>query len=117
MKDKLLTIVNYYGINKQLKYFQSEIFELNEAVIQHENKSPIVSSIESINRIGYKLSGKDYEPASIKHIAEEIADVLVMLEQIRINYSIPTSEIKEIMEYKVGRQLERIKGELENENS
>ncbi len=116
MKDKLLTIVNYYGINKQLKYFQSEIFELNEAVIQHENKSPIVSSIESINRIGYRLSGKEYTPASVDHIAEEIADVLVMLEQIRLNYSIPTSKVKEVMEYKINRQLERIKENMEEKN-
>lgn len=36
MKDKLLQIVNHYEIKSQLKYFQSEMFELNEAIIQYE---------------------------------------------------------------------------------
>ena len=30
MNKRLRKIINYYGIKKQLKYFQSEIFELNE---------------------------------------------------------------------------------------
>lgn len=33
MNEKLRKIVNHYGINTQLKYFQSEIFELNEACL------------------------------------------------------------------------------------
>lgn len=113
MKDKLLAIINYYGINKQLKYFQSEIFELNEAVIQHENKNFLLSAFESISETFSRLFGKEYTTDSVKRITEEIADVLVMLEQIRLNYGIPTSEIKEVMEYKVERQLERIKKDLE----
>lgn len=32
MKEDLLKIINYYGINKQLKYIHSEYFELDEAI-------------------------------------------------------------------------------------
>ena len=31
MKDKLLQIINHYGIDKQLKYIHSEYFELDES--------------------------------------------------------------------------------------
>lgn len=30
MNEKLRKIINHYGMDKQLKYFQSEVFELNE---------------------------------------------------------------------------------------
>ena len=32
MNEKLLKIINHYGVMPQLKYFQSEVFELNEAI-------------------------------------------------------------------------------------
>lgn len=38
MKDKINEIVNYYGIMPQVKYWQSEVFELNEAIIKGECK-------------------------------------------------------------------------------
>ena len=37
MNEKLRKIISHYGINKQLKYFQSEVFELNEAIIKRRN--------------------------------------------------------------------------------
>ena len=105
MKERLLTILNHYGLEKQLKYFQSEIFELNEAVITKRNRDRFNPFVGFVN-LGNKLIGTKDE--YVEHIKEEIADVLVMLEQIRLNYDIPTSEIKEVMEYKINRQLQRI---------
>ena len=87
--EKLRKIINHYGINKQLKYFQSEVFELNESIIGYEN---------------------DYEGLYLgndtNHIAEEIADVMVMLKQIQLYYDISTEDIKKIMKLKVDRSLE-----------
>ena len=37
MKDKLLQIINHYGIMPQLKYIHSEYFELDEAIMDYEN--------------------------------------------------------------------------------
>ena len=37
MKENLLQIINHYRVIPQLKYFQSEVFELNEAIIKYEN--------------------------------------------------------------------------------
>lgn len=99
MEEKLLKIINHYGVLPQLKYFQSEVFELNEAIIECE--------------LAYHYSpcqiGRGYE----EHIAEEIADVMVMLEQFKLYYGISSEEITKIFWEKVDRQL----GRIENENN
>ena len=105
MKEDLLKIINHYGVMSQLKHFQSEVFELNEAIIRFEEAKKNYFE-------GYGLQQHNLE----KHIAEEIADVLVMLKQFQYYYGIEDKNIdkniEEIMKYKVERQLERInKGE------
>ena len=91
MKDKLLQIINHYGIDKQLKYIHSEYFELDESILDYEH-----------DETGY---------VDTKHIAQEIADVMVMLKQFQYYYGIEDKQIEEIMNYKIDRQLERIKNE------
>ena len=100
MKDYLLKIINTYELIPQLKYFQSEVFELNEAIIRYE---------EFNNHIG-NLEVYDIDENELKkeHIAEEIADVMVMLKQFQYYYEIEDKEIEEVMKYKIERQLERI---------
>ena len=98
MKDKLLKIINTYGISKQLKYIHSEYFELDEAIIE--------SNYPAINKKPEQL--KEIEN---KHIAEEIADVMVMLKQFQYYYDINDKQIEEIIDYKINRQLERIENE------
>lgn len=105
MKEKLLEIINHYGVMPQLKYFQSEVFELNEAIINRE-------CYEDYLPCGY--SDQDYRDYLKGHIAEEIADVMVMLEQFKLYYDISSEEITEIFWNKVDRQIERIKNEKEN---
>ena len=88
MEDKLLKIINHYGVNHQQRKLQEEVFELNEAIIRAENK---------------------YEPIQdIDHIAEEIADVEVMLLQFKEYYHIDGNDILKIMNEKIDRQLERM---------
>lgn len=45
---------------------------------------------------------------NIDHIAEEIADIMVMLKQFQYYYGISDEEIEDIMKFKINRQLERI---------
>ena len=102
MKDKLLKIINTYGVLPQLKYFQSEVFEFNQAVIDYQGS-------------GWDFndeSCKDIEREYRLHIAEELADIMVMLEQFKAYYELDNQEIMDIMEYKINRQIDRInKGE------
>lgn len=98
MTDKLLEIINHYGISNQLKKFSEESFELIEAVINAENNKLI-----GISRKPGKLA--------IEHIAEEIADVTVMLLQFKEYYHIDGNDILKIMNEKIDRQMERLKNE------
>lgn len=104
MKEQLLKIIKHYGVIPQLKYLQSEVFELNEAIITHELDYSVEYEIPLTEIIGTK-----------EHIKEEIADVLVMLSQFQVYYDIKDEELKPIMFYKINRQLERIKEENEGQ--
>lgn len=92
MKDKLLKIVNRYGIMAQLKYLHSEYFELDEAIINYEQVDHILNE-------------------HTEDITNELADVLVMLGQIKEYYKINDKDLEKVMNYKIDRQLERIKME------
>lgn len=100
MKDDLLKIISFYRVMPQLKYFQSEVFEMNEAIIKYEN---IPNGI-------YEHIKNEYK----EHIAEEIADITVMLKQFQYYYGITDEEIINNMEFKIKRQLERIENEKSN---
>ena len=97
MEEKLLEIINHYGVLPQLKYFQSEVFELNEAILEY--------------RYDENKCFPEVEQHLKKHIAEEIADVEVMLLQFKEYYHIDGNDILKIMNEKIDRQLERIKNE------
>lgn len=107
MNEKLRKIINHYGIDKQLKYFQSEVFELNEAIIRRNTgvMESVVLGITNTLAPILNIKNVDY---SKEHIKEEIADVMVMLKQFQLHYDISTDDIKKIMKEKVDRQLERI---------
>lgn len=96
MKEKLIEIIQHYGIMHQLKYLHTEYFELDQAIINYEQVHHIFEDIEGKN-----------------HIAEELADTTVMLKQIQYFYRIEDEELARNMEYKINRQLDRIKKEQE----
>lgn len=102
MEEKLLKIINHYGVMPQLKYFQSEVFELNEAIFQYEAQK------EACENIGCSRIHID---KCKEHIAEEIADVLVMVYQFLEYYGIDQVEVCKTMDYKINRQIERIEKE------
>jgi NTP pyrophosphatase (non-canonical NTP hydrolase) len=87
----LETICQHYGIRKQIKKLSEEVFELQEAVIEQEQELFIKDKTD--------------------HVAEELADVMVLWEQIRLHYDVPVQVVRGIMMEKVERQLERIDGE------
>lgn len=99
-EDKILKIISHYGINNQQRKLQEEVFELQEIIRDYE-----------FSKDNFPKQHKICEERFLKHIAEELADVMVMLEQFRLYYGIPVGNIKEVMEYKVKRQIERIENE------
>ena len=104
MDKKLLQIINHYGVNHQLRKFNEEAFELEEAIIEIQNKK-------------WNLEGKAPEIVEpiLKdhrlHITEELADCEVMLLQFKEYYHIDGNDILIIMNEKIKRQLKRIEEE------
>lgn len=98
MKDKILQIIDHYGIEPQLRKLSEEIFELQKAITEYE----------------YELDGCNYSSLTdelYKHIEEEFADVIVVLRQFYEHYELDFKKEFKIMEYKVDRTLTKIKEE------
>lgn len=87
--DKVLKIINYYGLKHQLKKLSEEHHELLEAIYEY---------------FGSDNGDKD-------HIKEEIADVMVILDQIINYFNIKTDDIKSVMINKINRTLKRMEDE------
>lgn len=97
MKDDLLEIIQRYGVNHQQRKFNEEVFELQEAILEYEQDE-------------YKFY-PEVDKELKEHIAEELADCLVLLKQFQVYYDISAEQIKEIMKFKTKRQRERMKNE------
>lgn len=91
MQEDLLKIINHYGINNQLKKLNEEVFELIEAIREHDDNVARHMSKE--------------------HVEEEFADVMTLLGQFKHYYELNDKNIKKIMQFKRERQLERMKEE------
>lgn len=116
MNKKLRKIINHYGIEKQLKFFQSEVFELNEQIIKRRNTGILKNAIDGISSAFAQLLNIEQKDYSKERIKEEIADVMVMLKQFQLYYNIPTNEIKEVIKQNIDRQLEIINYEPKHAN-
>ena len=81
-------IIDHYGKNDQTRIAMEELGEL----------------IQAINK-AYRADG--YGQAKI-NLVEEIADVMIMLEQMKIIYQISDGDIQWFVDNKCKRQLERM---------
>lgn len=86
-RRKLLFIIDKYGTKHQEDIAIEELSELQKAILKHRRKR---------------------SKKRRKKVIDEIADVSVMLEQLKIIYSC-NKEVEERMDYKINRQIKRIK--------
>lgn len=88
-KKMINNILEHHGFENQLFKTVEELSELTTAIVQYYNKGP-----------GYsRLMG----------VQDEIADVYIMLEQIRKQF-MSDCELKELIEYKLERECSKIEG-------
>lgn len=88
--DKKMKIIEYYGENHQRFKAAEELSELQTLILQDANKNGKV-------------------PKS--RIIEEIADVYVMLSQLKTIYCIDSRDIEPIIDAKTDRTIRQIEGE------
>ena len=89
-----IKIVKYYGTRKQMTIWIEEMSELTKVICKWNRK--------------YEELEGDLTPKLLSEFQEEIADVMVMLEQFKLYYDISSEEITNIFWNKVERQLKRI---------
>ena len=92
MEEELKTIAEYYGLESQLRQLAEECSEL------------AVEANHSARRGSVTV-----------RLIEEIADVEIMLDQIRYLAGIQESDVLETRFYKIERQMKRIKKEESND--
>ena len=85
-KQKLLFIINSYGTKSQEDVAIEEMAELQKAILKHRRYTGDQTRAE---------------------IIDEIADVEIMLEQLKIIYSCK-KEVERRINYKIERQIKRI---------
>ena len=88
MNEKLKTIAEYYGLENQLRQLAEECSELAVEANHSARKGSITV-----------------------RLIEEIADVEIMLDQVRYLAGIQESDVLETRFYKIERQLKRMRQE------
>lgn len=83
------TIIDHYGVEAQLGMLQEECAE-------------VIQAVSKIRRHGKNK-------ADMKHLTEEVADVLVVINEFIATGELNYDEIHKIMDRKVERELKRIK--------
>ena len=81
MKVELIQIIAYYGEKHQKNKAIEELLELASAIYDNDKENVI----------------------------EEIADVLIMIEQMQLIFGITNDDIQKVKEFKIKRTLERMK--------
>lgn len=88
-------ILNYYGRENQLLKSIEELDELKDAIRKER-------TADTLDNYNYDVKAE---------VMTELADVLIMCEQLRRMHSIPLCELEREINYKVDRQLKRMEGE------
>ena len=86
---------------------------LMKAIEKYGDKAQILQSIEEMSELTKEICKHFRGNDNLDRIAEEMADVEVMLDQFKINYPKINNKIDTAMLNKVNRQLRRIKEEKE----
>ena len=85
--ERIKTIADHYGIENQMRQLAEECSEL---AVEASHSARIGTTVK---------------------IIEEMADVLIMMEQVIYLANIAIEDIDECIQFKIDRQLERIKEE------
>src|SRR5574344_64602 len=93
---KIEKIADHYGLQHQLYKSIEELIEL----------------VQAIQDYSFELGMRDDE-ISTEHVADEIADVKIMLAQLEYLLELE-EEVKDRVEFKLNRQIDRIKLEKES---
>ncbi len=103
MDERLRKIADYYGYDNQSRQLIEEMAELTQAINKYYRKragKELVPEPENDREL--------YSSPEWSHITEEIADVYIMLEQIRYLLRVDEYELMSDIESKIEREVKRL---------
>ncbi len=77
-------------------------------LIEKYKDKQLIVAIEELSELQKELCKTLRGNISKENIIEELADVYIMLDQIKIYFSITSNEVKEIIDKKIERTKERL---------
>lgn len=77
-------------------------------LIEKYKDKQLIVAIEELSELQKELCKALRGNINKENIIEELADVLIMLDQIKIYFSITSNEVKEIIDKKIERTKERL---------
>ena len=98
--EKNISIVNHYGVKKQMPIWIEELSELTKVICKWLRKYD-------------KLEG-DISESLLNDMKEEITDVTICIDQLRYILNFTEDELMQEYKFKVERQLKRIEEELKD---
>ena len=102
ISKELKDIAKYYGYEAQSNQLVEECAELIQAVSKYRR---VVAGL------GQPVS-EDKKAVVFENLLEEIADVEVMLEQVKYLLQIPEDDIEAVKLFKINRTKERMQGNI-----
>ena len=94
-------IAEHYGYEPQSRQLIEEMAELTVAINKYYRADKSCATAKDCLNLEHKL----------QNIAEEIADVEIMLEQVKVLLGC-SKEVEQIKSHKVARQIKRIESEV-----
>ena len=96
-------IATHYGLESQLKMLAEECSELTQAALK---KNRLITPLK-----GQRVHCENAKFVTDENLAEEIADVEIMIEQIKFLMPVIKKRISELTDYKIDRQIRRMEEE------
>lgn len=86
--------------------------ELYKRMLDKFGDLQMVVAVEELSELQKEICKAMRDKFNREHLAEEIADVKIMIDQIMLHYAIQESEIQQVIDEKLKRTEERFKGEI-----
>ena len=99
MENSIKKIADHYGYESRSNHLVEECAELIQAVSKYRRATACA---------GQPLA-EDKKAVALDNLIEEIADVEIMLEQVKYLLQIPEDEIEAVKLFKVNRTKERMR--------
>lgn len=85
--------------------------DLKKIVTHYRKVDQVIVMIEEMSELTKELVKAMRGKANRAQIADEIADVQIMLDQMKLIFDIPQETMETFIDFKIDRQLERMKNE------